>query len=124
MKISKDNNTRQNSKKSLEDYEQEHMAMLESKKDASAKRLKRKTAPADKGSKAEGSKPTKATHSSKPKQAKAEKGKATAVELCWGCTRCRGNPKGCPSCNHEGFQGIRLNGRRAWEKYVAEKGKK
>ena len=124
MKISKDNNTKQNSKKSLEDYEQEHMAMLESKKDASAKRLKRKTAPADKGSKAEGSKPTKATHSSKPKQAKAEKGKAAAVELCWGCTRCRGNPKGCPSCNHEGFQGMRLNGRRAWEKYVAEKKKK
>ena len=61
--------------------------------------------------------------SAKPK---ASASKACQPEIktrltCWGCTRCRGNVHGCDSCNFDSFQGTRLNGRSAWEKYMKDK---
>ena len=42
---------------------------------------------------------------------------------CCACIRCRGNfgnVHGCVSCNFEGLQGLRLNGRAAWHAYMAK----
>jgi len=35
----------------------------------------------------------------------------------YGCSRCRGDPFGCSSCAKKDFQGRRLNGRAAWQKW-------
>ena len=48
-----------------------------------------------------------------PEQKPEEKKRAT----CWGCTRCRGNVHGCDGCAFDGFRGVRLNGRAAWQAY-------
>ena len=36
---------------------------------------------------------------------------------CYGCSRCRWDPFGCSACAKKDFQGRRLNGRAAWQKW-------
>ena len=104
---------------SLEDYENHHLALVQAKKTRPSASLKRPASANAAGpSKAIKKAEAKAKATSKA-QAKA-KAKAKS-ELRWGCTRCRGNVRGCDSCNFDGFRGVRLNGREAWLKYCAEK---
>lgn len=87
--------------KSLEEYEEQAFAAI--------KKMKRPAACASTVAKI----PTPCSGATeKPKAAAKAK---TAKLTCFGCSRCRGNPLGCPSCAFHGFQGKRLNGRKAWQ---------
>lgn len=89
--------------KTLEDYENDAFAAI--------KKMKRPAASASMVAKNHGSS-TSAPATQKPKaEVKSKKQKLT----CFGCSRCRGNPLGCPSCDFLDFQGKRLNGRKAWK---------
>ena len=46
---------------------------------------------------------------------------AKASTTIFGCLRCRGASKGCDTCIQPNFTGLRLPGRKAWKKYMAQK---
>ena len=49
---------------------------------------------------------------------------AKASTTIFGCLRCRGASKGCDTCIQPNFTGLRLPGRKAWKKYMAQTGGK
>lgn len=105
--------------KALEDYEKEAFeAMKSNKSKREGPVLKRpsaaKAANVMKKPSAHTQEVPQQEHIATNATASLGKGKQT----CWGCLRCRGNCHGCDSCNHDGFQGLRLNGREAWKKYM------
>lgn len=105
--------------KSLEEYEKEHFEAIQKhkrqgpvlKRPSAAKVMKKPSAHKQE------------VHEQLPNATDVTSSLDKGKQTCWGCTRCRGNCHGCDSCNHDGFQGIRLNGRAAWKKYM-QKNKK
>ena len=107
--------------KTLEDYEADAMGLLASKGGAmkrpcaspqfakpKVKQMKRPAAAKHGASKPTASKDVKAGSMTK---------QVLQAKMCWGCTRCYGNPRGCSSCRRWDFQGVRLTGKSAWQKY-------
>ena len=119
--------------KTLEDFEAEAFEQLEARA-AAAKNTKKRNDSLKKPAAAKVPKkeplPRKTPTSSKSKQQskKAEVGKTKKgpgehrvynpdALAIYGCSRCRGDPFGCTSCAKKDFQGRRLNGRAAWQKW-------
>ena len=107
---------------SIDDFENEAFNQLKQKRKLPAK-AKGKCKPQKK---AKASPKAKATAKAEAKaKAKATSKPATsnAGDL-YGCCRCRGNANGCSSCLSDGFQGIRLPGRQAWQNWMNSNKKK
>ena len=112
QKSIQDKKTAQTTSKSLEDYELEKLALVETKKDASAKRLKRKTAPADpapaepsKASKAEAPSPRRQPRSTSPRRPKLRR-RSPQLLSCVGDARDAGaTQKAAHPAATRGFRG-------------------
>lgn len=70
-------------------------------------------------------KPAVCKPSAQEKSSKDSKGVQKALKaprpICYGCLRCRGNVHGCSSCQSDSFNGVRLNGRTAWNNFLRSK---
>ena len=96
--------------KTLEDCEDEFYKKLANKKGPCLKR------PAAAPKKAKSKAVKKPASAAASKQALSGK-EALKAKMCWGCTRCYGNPRGCDGCRKYDFAGVRLNGKDKWVQY-------
>lgn len=123
--------------KTLEQFEQEAFERLQSRQSGGKGKTKGKGKgnKSKKSPKATTGKGTGKHHACKSKPTKEEKAvmkkpassipsKTKPKRNCWGCTRCRGAPAGCSSCDFAEFAGVRLNGRAKWVDYVNEQKRK
>ncbi len=104
--------------KTLESYEKATFEKLQARKKPAAHYkagAKASAKPQAKG-KSQAKTKAKVTH-----QVTKDKTKKVDPKGAFGCTRCRGNPKGCDPCRKPTYSGVRLNGRKAWESYMAKK---
>ena len=63
---------------------------------------------------AKAAKVTKAKGANKEKKPNAKANATSKGKGPYGCTRCRGNLKGCATCRKPGFKGLKVHGREAW----------
>ena len=94
-------------KPSLEDFEQQAMSQLQEKKSKG-----KKTQPAV------FKRPSARTVRTASKKWSPSKGHGCKV---WGCIRCRGNPKGCSTCQDPARCIVRFQGRHQWNQWNEEK---
>ena len=101
--------------KTLEDFENEHMAQL-LERDCKKKDVKKAAQPDTKGTKPSKAK-AKCKKAMKKPAAAFKQQPSAATKLKLGCTRCRGSCNGCSQCLDPAYPGVRMN-REEWKAYA------